>query len=169
MDRKGTEKIFNTGVIVLASIYLIITVLPLIHVLANSFSSAQAVNAGKVGLFPVEFTFDSYILVLKNPDIIRGFINTIIYTSVGTVLQLVLQFTAAYALTRKNLKYKSFWNIFFVVPLFVSGGLIPSYLVVKELGMLNTIWAMIIPGVVNLFNLIIIRTFINTTIPYEVQ
>lgn len=163
------ERIFNSGVVVLATIYVLATIFPLLHVLASSFSSADAVNTGKVGIFPVGFTFTSYLQVFKNDAIIRGFINSIIYTFLGTVIQLILQFTAAFALTRRDLKYKKFWNLFFIIPMFVSGGLIPTYLVVKSLNMLNTIWAMVIPGVVNLFNLIIIRTFINSTIPWEMQ
>jgi|SRR5690554_1338532 len=169
IENKGNDKIFNIGIIILASIYVIITIFPLLHVLASSFSSPSAVNAGKVGIIPKEFTLTSYIKVLQDKTIIRGLLNTILYTTLGTIIQLVLQFTAAYSLSRKDLKYKKFWNLFFVIPMFVSGGLIPTYLVVKQLGMLNTIWAIIIPGCVNLFNLIIIRTFIVSTIPWEMQ
>lgn len=169
VENKRSDKIFNTGIILLAAIYVIVTIFPLLHVLASSFSSPDAVNAGKVGIFPKDFTFVSYIKVLQDKAIIRGFLNTLLYTTIGTILQLVLQFTAAYALSRKDLKYRKFWNLFFVIPMFVNGGLIPTFLVVKSLGMINTIWALIIPGVVNLFNLIIIRTFIVSTIPWELQ
>ena len=143
--------------------------LPLLHVIASAFSNPDAVNRGLVGIIPVGFTLDSIIRVLQEDALVRGYLNTIMYTTIGTVIQLSLQFTAAYALSRKDLAHKKFWNLFFVVPMFVNGGLIPTYLVVNSLGMINTIWAMIIPGVVNLFNLIIIRTYIRTTIPWEMQ
>jgi putative aldouronate transport system permease protein len=169
VENRGSDRIFNWGIILLAFVYAIATILPLLHVLASSFSSPDAVNRGLVGIFPVKFTLVSYQRVLQEEAIIRGFLNTIMYTVIGTIIQLVLQFTAAYGLSRKDLKYKKFWNLFFVVPMFVSGGLIPTYLVVNSLGMINTIWAMIIPGVVNLFNIIIIRTYIKSTIPWEMQ
>lgn len=169
VENKGSDRIFNRGIIVLAFVFALITILPLLHVLASSFSSPDAVNRGLVGIFPVKFTLISYQRVLQEQAIIRGFINTVIYTVIGTMIQLVLQFTAAYALSRKDLKYKRFWNMFFIIPMFVSGGLIPTYLVVNALGMINTIWAMIIPGVVSLFNIIIIRTYIRTTIHWEMQ
>ncbi|MFA6801487.1 MAG: carbohydrate ABC transporter permease [Acholeplasmataceae bacterium] len=169
VENKGSDRIFNWGIILLAFIFATITILPLLHVLASSFSSPSAVNAGRVGLLPIDFTFVSYQTVFQEDAIIRGFLNTIMYTVIGTIIQLTLQFTAAYALTRKDLKFKKFWNLFFIIPMFVSGGLIPTYLVVNALGMINTIWAMIIPGVVNLFNIIIIRTYIKSTIPWEMQ
>jgi len=169
VENKGSDRIFNWGIILLAFIFATITILPLLHVLASSFSSPSAVNAGRVGLLPIDFTFVSYQTVFQEDAIIRGFLNTIMYTVIGTIIQLTLQFTAAYALTRKDLKFKKFRNLFFIIPMFVSGGLIPTYLVVNALGMINTIWAMIIPGVVNLFNIIIIRTYIKSTIPWEMQ
>ena len=169
VENRSSEKIFNWGIILLAFIFLVVTVLPLLHVLASSLSDPDAVNRGEVGLFPIGFTLKSYQTVLQEQAIIRGFLNTVLYTVIGTIIQLSLQFTSAYALTRNDLKFKKFWNLFFIIPMFVSGGLIPTYLVVKGLGMVNTIWAMIIPGVVNLFNIIIIRTYIKTTIPWEMQ
>ncbi len=169
VENKGSDRVFNWGIIVLAFVYALITVLPLLHVLASSFSSPDAVNRGEVGIFPIEFTLISYQRVFQDEGIIQGFLNTILYTVLGTIIQLVLQFTAAYPLTRQDLKFKKFWNMFFVIPMFVGGGLIPTYIVVKSLGMVNTIWAMIIPGVVNLFNIIIIRTYIKSTIPWEMQ
>jgi putative aldouronate transport system permease protein len=163
------DKVFDGVIIIIMGVFMILIALPLLHVLASSFSSPEMVNAGKVGLIPVKFSLASYIKVFQNKMIITSFLNTLLYTSVGTIIQLTLQFIAAYPLSRKDLKGKKFWNIFFVIPMFVSGGMIPTYLVVKSLGMINTIWAMIIPGCVGLFNLIIIRTYLTTMIPYELQ
>ncbi|MDR0831798.1 MAG: carbohydrate ABC transporter permease [Bacillales bacterium] len=163
------DKIFDWVVIIIMGVFSVVLLLPLLHVLASSFSSPEAVNLGKVGLFPVNFSLVSYQKVFANKLIMRGYLNTIIYTVIGTIIQLILQFTAAYALSRKDLKYKRFWNVFFVIPMFIGGGMIPTYLVVKSLGMINTIWAMIIPGCVSLFNIIIIRTYMTSMIPYELQ
>lgn len=106
---------------------------------------------------------------MQETSIWRGYANTLLYTAIGTVIQLVLQFTAAYPLSRKDFRGRTFFSMFFVLTMFIQGGLIPTFLVVKALGMLNTIWAMIIPGCVGVFNIIIIRTYITSTIPNELQ
>lgn len=169
VENKGKDKIFNYAILVIMLAYAFITLLPLLHVLANSFSSADMVNKGMVGLIPLQFTFTNYVKVFQNDLIITGYLNTIMYTLIGTVIQLVLQFIAAYPLSRKDLKFRGFWSGFFAITMFVQGGLIPTYLVVKSLGMLNTIWAMIIPGCVGVFNIIVIRTYIQTAIAWELQ
>ncbi len=169
IENRGKDKVFNWVILILMGLYAFVTLLPLLHVLANSFSSADAVNRGAVGLWPVEFSLESYARVFREESILRGYMNTLIYTAVGTVLQLVLQFTAAYPLSRRDLKGRNFFSFYFVLTMFVNGGLIPTYLVVKALGMLNTRWAMIIPGCVGIYNLIIIRTYITSSIPWELQ
>ena len=169
IENRGKDKVFNWVILILMGLYAFVTLLPLLHVLANSFSSADAVNRGAVGLWPVEFSLESYARVFREESILRGYMNTLIYTAVGTVLQLVLQFTAAYPLSRRDLKGRNFFSFYFVLTMFVSGGMIPTYLVVKALGMLNTRWAMIIPGCVGIYNLIIIRTYITSSIPWELQ
>lgn len=169
VENKGRDKVFNYVILVLMMMFAFVTLLPLLHVLANSFSSAEMVNKGQIGLFPKQFTFDSYIKIFQNDMIVRGYMNTIMYTVIGTVIQLVLQFIAAYPLSRKDLKFRGFWSGFFAITMFIQGGLIPTFLVVKALGMLNTIWAMIIPGCVGVFNIIIIRTYIQSAIPWELQ
>ena len=169
IENRGKDKVFNWVILILMGLYAFVTLLPLLHVLANSFSSADAVNRGAVGLWPVEFSLESYARVFREESILRGYMNTLIYTAVGTVLQLVLQFTAAYPLSRRDLKGRNFFSFYFVLTMFINGGLIPTYLVVKALGMLNTRWAMIIPGCVGIYNLIIIRTYITSAIPWELQ
>lgn len=169
VENKGRDKTFNWMIIIIMAGYAFITLLPLLHVLANSFSSPEMVNKGAVGIFPKQFSFEGYKRVFGESSIMQGYANTLMYTAIGTVIQLVLQFTAAYPLSRKDLRFRSFWNFFFVIPMFLSGGLIPTFLVVKALSLLNTIWAIIIPGCVGLFNIIIIRTYISTSIPWEMQ
>lgn len=169
VSNRGTDRVFNIVIIVIMSLFSIITILPLLFVLANSFSSADAVNAGEVGLIPVDFTLAGYERVFSDSEIMRGYGNTLLYTAIGILIQLILQFTAAYPLSRKDLRFRGVFNLFFVITMFISGGMIPTYLVVKALGLLNTIWAMIIPGCVGVYNVIIIRTYMQTSIPWELQ
>lgn len=168
VENKGKDKVFNYTVLVVMLLYAGITCLPLLYVLANSFSSADMVNKGRVFLIPLEFTFEHYGKILSNSAILTGFRNTVLYVVLGTIFQLTFQFTAAYPLSRRDLKGKGAITVFFSLTMFVSGGMIPTYLVVKDLGLLNTPWAMIIPGGVGVFNIIVIRTFMQS-IPWELQ
>ena len=169
VENKGKDKVFNWIIYAVMGVYAFITLLPLLFVLANSFSAPEAVYTGKVTLFPVDFDLSGFKRVFKDDAITRGYLNTLLYTAIGTVIQLVLQFTAAYPLSRKDLKGKSFVNLFMVITMFVNGGMIPTYFVVKNLGLINTIWANIIPGCIGVYNIIIIRTYIQSSISWEYQ
>lgn len=158
---------FDFLVVLLCVLVSVFFLIPLLFVISNAFSDPLLVYRGKVGLLPIGITFNNILEVFKEDSLILGFKNTIFYTVVGTTLQVVLQFSVAYPLSRKDLKFKTFWNFFFSIPMFVSGGMIPTYLVVKGLGLLNTSWAIIIPGCVGLYNVIIIRTYLSTAIPYS--
>ncbi len=168
VENKGSDKRFNYIVLILMLAFAFVTCLPLLYVLANSFSSASMVNKGEVFLIPKEFTLENYKKVLSNNAILTGLRNTLFYVFVGTIIQLVLQFTAAYPLSRKDMKGRSIFSFYFSLTMFVSGGMIPTYIVVKSLNMLNTVWAMIIPGCVSVFNVIVIRTFMQS-LPWEMQ
>ncbi len=168
VENKGSDKAFNYVVLVIMLLITFGICLPLLFVVANSFSSANMVNKGAVFLFPREFTFEHYKKVLTNVNILTGFRNTLLYVVLGTLIQLFLQFSAAYPLSRKDLKGRTFFSVYFSLTMFVSAGMIPSYLVVKGLGMLNTIWAMIIPGCVSVFNIVVIRTFMQS-LPWDMQ
>ena len=146
---------------------VVIFILPLLYVLANALSDPMMVYSGKVGILPKGFTLNNIAEVFRNKDLVRGFLNTIAYTVIGTAMQLVLQFSLAYPLSRRDFKGKTFVNIVIALPMFISGGMIPTYLVIKELNMLNTMWAIIVPGCVGLYNVVIIRTYMSTSIPYE--
>ncbi len=169
VENKGKDKVFNWIIYVVMGLYSFVTLLPLLFVLANSFSSAEMVYTGQVTLFPKEFDLSGFKRVFKDDAITRGYLNTLMYTAIGTVIQLVLQFTAAYPLSRRDLKGKSFVNLFMVITMFINGGMIPTYFVVKNLGLINTIWANIIPGCVGVYNIIIIRTYIQSSISWEYQ
>lgn len=146
---------------------ILIVVLPLMHVVSKSLSSPNAVNTGKVFLFPVEFNLDAYETLIHTKSIITGMKNTIFYTVVGTALNIFMTIICAYPLSRKNLPGRKFILWIFTFTMMFGGGLIPSYLNVKNLGLLNTRWALIIPGAMSVWNMIIARTFFINTIPDE--
>lgn len=151
----------------IAVIMTILFLLPLLYILANALSNPELVYSGKVGIWPKEFTLDNILEVFRTEKLVTGIKNTLLYTGVGTLIQLIVQVCLAYPLTRRDFKGKTFVNLFIAFPMFVSGGMIPTYLVIKELHMLNTIWAIIIPGCIGLYNVIIIRTYISSSVPYE--
>lgn len=161
------DKIFN---IVNTTILCLVTfaiLYPLIFVVSNSFSSPSAVIAGKVWLWPVEPTLKGYVAVFEYKKIITGFGNSFFYTVVGTTLNVVITIMAAYALSRKDMIGRTLIMMLFVFTMLFHAGLIPTYLVVKDLGLLDTRWAMIFPTAVAVWNVIIARTFFQVTISDE--
>ena len=149
---------FDIAVWGISAIMLLFFAFPLLFIVANAFSDPIAVYSGQVNFIPIGFTLENIFEVFREEKLMQGLFNTIWYTAVGTILQVVLQFSVAYPLSRKDFKGKTFVNIFFALPMFISGGMIPTYLVVKFCGFLNTPWAIIIPGCLGLYNIIIIRT-----------
>ena len=169
MKRWNREKIFDVAIAIIMGLVALLFLLPLLNVLACSFSSPEKVVGGEVGLFPVEFNVRGYQEVFANDSLMRGFLNTLFYTFLGTVIQVTLQMLCAYPLSRPDFKGRKFLNIFLTLTMFVSGGMIPTYLLISNLGMLDTIWAIIIPGCVSVFNIIVIRTYMQNSIPAELQ
>lgn len=170
MVRKiSTDKIFDWIINILMGAIAIMFLLPLVHVVVCSFSSVNQVIAGNVGLFPVDFTIDGYKEVFADEKLWRGFGNSLFYTFVGTIIQVTLQMLCAYPLSRRDFKGRKIINLFLILTMFISGGMIPTYLLISKLRMLNTIWALIIPGCVSVFNIIVIRTYMETSIPFELQ
>ena len=169
MKRWNREKIFDIAIAIIMGLVALLFLLPLLNVLACSFSSPEKVVAGEVGLFPVEFNVRGYQEVFANDSLMRGFLNTLFYTFLGTVIQVTLQMLCAYPLSRPDFKGRKFLNIFLTLTMFVSGGMIPTYLLISNLGMLDTICAIIIPGCVSVFNIIVIRTYMQNSIPAELQ
>ncbi|KRG11654.1 carbohydrate ABC transporter permease [Lederbergia galactosidilytica] len=162
------DRLFGVFVYGILSIVAIIVIYPLIYVLSASFSDPSAILKGEIWLFPKGFTFDSYIKVFQNDKILIGYRNTIFYTVFGVIINLLLSIMIAYPLSRRDFAGRSLITIFLVFTMFFSGGMIPTYLLIKDLGMLNTIWAVIIPGAVSVYNVIIIRTFFQS-IPEELR
>jgi len=154
-----------TGIIV--GLFFIISAYPMLLILSSSFSDRYAVLAGKVVLWPVNFTIDGYRAVFRYPDILIGYKNTIIYTIVGTVINVFVTMITAYPLARKGWYGRKVITFIFIFTMFFSGGMIPTYIQIRSLGMLNTMWAMVLPGAISVYNMIIARTFIDNTIPKE--
>lgn len=163
----GSDRLFDIIVYALAALILIIIVYPLYFIIIASFSDPSAVSNGKVWFFPVGFTLDGYQALLETPKIWSGYQNTILYTAAGTLIALAVNLPAAYALSRKDLVFRRFFNILFLFVMFFSGGLIPTFLVVRQLGLYNSFWVMVLPFAVSIYNVIVARTFFETSIPAD--
>lgn len=161
------DRVFIAGVYTFLSLVLLIVLIPLIYILSASFSSPQAVVTGKVTLWPVDFSLAGYKAVFNNPQIGTGFLNSLFYTVVGTLINVTLTIMMAYPLARKTFYGRHVFMIILVITMMFEGGLIPSYLVVKGLGLIDTRLAMILPGAFAVFQVIIARTFFQTSIPDE--
>jgi putative aldouronate transport system permease protein len=158
--------IVNHGILVLV---LVITAYPLLYVLSASISDPMTVLKGEVWLWPKGFNLDAYRRVFENKDIVLGYKNTIIYTITGTALNVIMTIAGAYPLSRKDFYGRNFFMILFSFTMFFNGGLIPTYILMKKFGLYNNFWVMILPGAVGMYNMIIMRTFFQNTIPMELQ
>lgn len=167
MRESGGDRIFLFLVYLLLSIALAAVLVPLIYIVASSFSDPLAVSAGRVFLWPVEFTLRGYETVLGDPQILRGYANSIFYAVAGTLISITLTVAIAYPLSRKDLFGRNVITMLIVFTMLFSGGLIPTYLVVQSLGMLDTRWALLIPQAIGVWQVIIARSFFRTSIPDE--
>lgn len=163
------DRLFDIINYILLAIVLIIVLYPLIFVAVASISNPAAVVKGEVWLLPKEINFTGYEKVFANKEILNGYMNTILYTVAGTIVNVGMTILAAYPLSRKDFRGRNIFTALFVFTMFFSGGLIPTYLIVKDLGMTNTMWALIIPNAVAVWNIIIMRTFFQQSIPFEIQ
>ena len=161
------DKVFNTIVYIILGIFSAIMLVPLIYIVANSLSDFNEVYQGNVNLIPKKLDFTAYKYVLSNEYILKGYGNTILYTVVGTIISLVLTFTAAYPLSRYDFKYKRIIKLIFVITMFVNGGMIPTYLVVDSLGIKDTMFGFILPGCLSVWNIMVVVTYISQAIPKE--
>lgn len=145
----------------------LIVIYPLIFVISASISDPVAVNSGKVWLWPVNITFEGFNRVFQNKAIWLGYRNTIFYTILGTLLHLVILVPAAYTLSRKEVMGRKYILWFVVFTMLFSGGMIPNYLVVDSLGMVDTIWAIVVPGLVGAWSILVARSFFQANIPEQ--
>lgn len=147
---------------------VIIVLYPLIYIVSSSLSSPLAVSSGKVWLWPIDFSLAGYKAIFNNSEVLVGYANSIFYTFFGTIISVTLTVMFAYPLSRKSFYGRNFLMIFILFTMLFSGGLIPEYLVVKHLHMLDTRWALIIPKAIAVWQVIIAVTFFRTSIPDEI-
>lgn len=162
-----TDRLFMGGVYLILTLSLLIVIYPLVFILSASFSDPVNVLTGKVWLFPVDFSLFSYSAVFKNKQILGGYMNSAIYTISGTAVSVVLTIMAAFPLSRKGFYGRSIFMAIFLFTMLFSGGLIPTYLLLKQLAMTNTRWAIIIPNAIAVWLVIISKTFFEQNVPEE--
>lgn len=169
VEKSYSDKIFDVVNLIVMCVLLLIFIWPMWFVLIASFSDPNQLWLGNVILWPKGFTLEAYEKLLEYTDIWIGYKNTILYTVVGTLVNLILTVTLAYPLSRKDFLPRKFIMIMLVITMYFSGGLIPTYLVVKNLGMVNNFWAMIIPGAISTYNVLVVRTYFLNSIPNELH
>jgi putative aldouronate transport system permease protein len=167
IEETRTDKIFLTGVKIMLWLALIIVAVPLIYIVANAVSSPSAVSAGRVLFWPIEPSIKAYQEAFSDPMIMKGYLNSFIYAIGGTLISVTLTIAIAYPLSRRTFFGRNVIMSVLIFTMLFSGGLIPTYLVVQDLGMLNTRWAMVIPSAIGVWQVIIARTFFRSTIPDE--
>jgi putative aldouronate transport system permease protein len=161
------DRIFLGFIYLFLLILLAIILFPLIYIVSSSFSDPLAVSSGQVVLWPVDFSTRGYEVALSNPQIITGYGNSLFYTFFGTLISVTLTVAIAYPLSKKTFFGRNLIMAFLVLTMLFNGGLIPTYLVVKALGMLDTRWALLIPAAIGVWQVIIARTFFQSSIPDE--
>ena len=160
-----SDKIFYLFIYVFLGFLALVILYPLYFIIIASISDPDAVLGGDVILFPVGITLSGFEAILHRSDVWLGYLNTIIYTALTVVLSLVVTVPAGWALSRKQLLGKKFFMIYFIIPMFFGGGLIPTYNVMSQLNLINTPWAVILPSILSVWNLFMTRTFFESSIP----
>lgn len=161
------DRLFSIVNYMFLAIMALLVLYPLIYIVSASFSSSNAVISGRVWLWPVEPNLEGYKAIFKNSMITTGFMNSIIYTVAGTSINVILTVLAAYPLSRHDFVGRNYFMFLFVFTMMFTGGLIPTYLLVQDLGLTNTRWAMLLPTALSVWNMIITRTYFQTTLPTE--
>lgn len=159
------DLIFNIILYGISAFILLIVVYPLYFIIIASFSNPTEVANGHVWFVPSQFTVDGYKEILRHGELWMGYRNTIVYTALGTVIGLAVNIPAAYALSRKDLVGRRFFTLYFVFTMFFGGGLIPTYFTIRNFGLYDTIWVMVLPFSVAVYHIIIARTFFDSSLP----
>ena len=167
--RARGDVIYDTIIFIILTFLFLIVAYPLYFVIISSISDPIEVSAGKVVLAPVGFTWDGYKEVFKTKTVIRGFINSLIITVLGTSINLLVTIPTSYALSRPDFVLKKPITLFYILTMFVGGGMMPTYIIVRNTGLLNTWWALVLPGCLGVYNMIVARTFFKTNIPLELM
>ncbi|WP_372630219.1 carbohydrate ABC transporter permease [Cohnella sp.] len=169
LSRSSEDKVFDAVLYAIAALIIVIVLYPLIFIVSASLSDPTKVLGGEVWLLPKGVTVEAYANIMQNDKIWIGYRNTIFYTTVGTLINLVMTILAAYPLSRPDLPGRGPLMLIITLTMFFSGGLIPTYMLVKSLGMVDTMWALIVPGAIATYNLIVMRTYFQSSIPWELQ
>lgn len=159
------EKVFTIFLYLVLTFSLVIVLFPLIQIVSSSFSNPKAVQTGRVFLLPVDFTLKGYQAVFENKQIMTGFMNSFIYMFGGTFISLIVTVMAAYPLSRRELKGKKWFTLFFVFTMLFNGGMIPSYLLLKNMHLLNTRWSILLASALSVWNMIVMRSYYENNIP----
>ncbi|MHA7964901.1 carbohydrate ABC transporter permease [Paenibacillus sp. CAU 1782] len=163
------DRFFNLFIYIFLGFVALIVFYPLFFVAIASISNPQAVVSGEVWLWPKGIHYSGYVKIVGNLELRQGFINTLLYTIAGTAINLALTICAAYPLSRRDFAGRKTIMLFLLFTLFFSGGMIPTYLLIRDLGMINTVWAMILPNAVSVVNIIIMRTYFQSALPSDIQ
>ena len=159
------DKLFYAGCYLITALFMLAVLYPLVYILSASFSSAEAITSGRMWLYPVDFSLMGYKYILKYDAIWLGYRNTLFYTFAGTLINVAMTMTCAYGLSRRGMRGRRFFTMLFTFTMIFSGGMIPNYLLMKNLKILNTVWCMLLPGAISAYNLIVAKTFIENSIP----
>lgn len=165
MRRIRDERVLNSVINVMLVMIAIVSLYPIWYVIIASISDPVAISNGEVLLLPKGINFSAYLKLLDNKQIWIGYRNSIIYTAGGTIVDLLVTIPCAYALSRESLPGRKFITSLFIFTIYFTGGMIPSYMLINSLGMVNTPWALIIPGCINVYNLVVARSFFESSIP----
>ncbi len=162
-----SDRTSDVILVVLSCLILLIIAYPLYYVVIASVSDPYDVYAGKTFLLPSQFTLEGYTSVFARSDLLKGFLNSVKYTVIGTIYSVVMVYIVAFPLSRKDLPGRKWISIFFIITMYFGGGLIPTYIVVRDTGLLNNMWALFLPGGVAMGNVIIVRNFFENNIPRD--
>ena len=166
-DNSLGSRLFDIFVYTVLLGVVVVTLFPVLHVAAVSLSSS-AVSMNTIGIFPKELTASAYEKIFKGGMVPRGLLNSILYTAAGTLVNMLFTVLTAYPLAKKQLPFRRLYTLLFTFTMFFSGGIIPSFLLVVNLNLYNTVWALILPGAISTWNLIIMRTFFQA-VPVELE
>ncbi len=162
-----SDKLSDVILVIICVAVTLIVAYPIYYVLVASVSNPYDVYAGKTFLLPSEFSFKGYQAVFAEKSIFSGYFNSIKYTIIGTIYSVVLLYMVAYPLSQKDLPGRKFISLFFIITMYFGGGLVPTYLIVKQTGLIGNMWALFLPGGVSVANMILVKNYFQNSIPQE--
>jgi putative aldouronate transport system permease protein len=167
IKERGTDRAFNICIYVFSALIILVVVYPLVFVLSASFSSPAEIIRGHVILWPKGFNLESYKAIISNSRILKGYANTIFIAGVGTALNIVMTTMCAYPLSNKKLAGRNFLTIFITFTMFFNAGMIPNYLLMKDLKLLDSYMVLMLPGAISVYNMLVMRNYFQSSIPGE--